>query len=606
MNPFSKRHCFSLFLAVAASFAAPVLASDFPRQPDVVVSASRIEQTIDSTLADVSVIDRDQIDASAARDVSDLLRLQAGIDIARTGGPGSQATVFLRGTNNNHVLVLVDGVRVASLNTGAYAFEQLPMDLIERIEIVRGPRASFWGSDAIGGVIQIFTRKLEGPRISAGYGSYADAGAALGYGHWTDAGGFSAQIGARHADGFKSQNENGFNPSPSDDGLHNRNLALRGGAKLGEQDVSAVLSRSQGEVEFSGGSSDVVEQAANVSLHGALGEGWQHRLDIGSSREDLATPAYFARFQSRRTSLAWQNQFQLGNAQSLTAGIDHNQERGGSFDTFSGTPTYREDRRNTGVYGGWQGSVAALDGELSLRHDDNSVFGSANTGSVAMGWRFSPAARAYFSHGQGFRGPTLNEQYSPGFGGFYAGNPDLEPERSRSTELGLEFTPMPNQRFTASLYSTRIRNLITFSGPMNRAENTQRARIDGSELAYTGNSGAWLWSANATFQNPRNQDTGTQLLRRAKLKANLVLERDLGAGIRLGGELVHAGKRDDVGGIQLPSYNLFNLRASWRFARDWRLSGRIENLTNRDYELVHGYNTPGRSGFVDVVWQPGQ
>ena len=606
MNPFSKRHCFPVLLAVAASFAAPVLASDFPRQPDVVVSASRIEQTIDSTLADVSVIDRDQIDASAARDVSDLLRLQAGIDIARTGGPGSQATVFLRGTNNNHLLVLVDGVRVASLNTGAYAFEQLPLDLVERIEIVRGPRASFWGSDAIGGVIQIFTRKLEGPRISAGYGSYADAGAALGYGHWTDAGGFSAQIGARHADGFKSQNENGFNPSPSDDGLHKRNLALRGGMTLGEQDVSAVLSRSQGEVEFSGGSSNVVEQAANVSLHGALGEGWQHRLDIGSSREDLATPAYFARFQSRRTSLAWQNQFQLGNAQSLTAGIDHNQERGGSFDTFSGTPTYREDRRNTGVYGGWQGSVAALDGELSLRHDDNSVFGSANTGSVAMGWRFSPAARAYFSHGQGFRGPTLNEQYSPGFGGFYAGNPDLEPERSRSTELGLEFTPMPNQRFTASLYSTRIRNLITFSGPMNRAENTQRARIDGSELAYTGNSGAWLWSANATFQNPRNQDTGTQLLRRAKLKANLVLERDLGAGIRLGGELVHAGKRDDVGGIQLPSYNLFNLRASWRFARDWRLSGRIENLTNRDYELVHGYNTPGRSGFVDVVWQPGQ
>ena len=606
MNPFSKRHCFPVFLAVAASFAAPVLASDFPRQPDVVVSASRIEQTIDSTLADVSVIDRDQIDASAARDVSDLLRLQAGIDIARTGGPGGQTTVFLRGTNNNHLLVLVDGVRVASLNTGAYAFEQLPMDLIERIEIVRGPRASFWGSDAIGGVIQIFTRKLEGPRISAGYGSYADASAALGYGHWTDAGGFSAQIGARHADGFKSQNENGFNPSPSDDGLHNRNLALRGGAKLGEQDVSAVLSRSQGEVEFSGGSSNVVEQAANVSLQGALGEGWQHRLDIGSSREDLATPAYFARFQSRRTSLAWQNQFQLGNAQSLTTGIDHNQERGGSFDTFSGTPMYREDRRNTGVYGGWQGSVAALDGELSLRHDDNSVFGSANTGSLAMGWRFSPAARAYFSHGQGFRGPTLNEQYSPGFGGFYAGNPDLEPERSRSTELGLEFTPMPNQRFTASLYSTRIRNLITFSGPMNRAENTQRARIDGSELAYTGNSGAWLWSANATFQNPRNQDTGTQLLRRAKLKANLVLERDLGAGIRLGGELVHAGKRDDVGGIQLPSYNLFNLRASWRFARDWRLSGRIENLTNRDYELVHGYNTPGRSGFVDVVWQPGQ
>lgn len=606
MNLSLKNRSSPLLLAIAASFSAPALASDFPRQPDVVVTASRIEQTIDSTLADVSVIDRTEIDASAARDVADLLRLQAGVDIARTGGPGSQTTVFLRGTNNNHVLVLVDGVRVASLNTGAYAFEQLPLDLIERIEIVRGPRASFWGSDAIGGVIQIFTRKLEGPRISAGYGSYADASGTVGYGHWTDAGGFSAQIGARHTDGFKSQNENGFSPSPTDDGLHNRNLALRGGLKLGEQDVSAVLSRSQGEVEFSGGSSNVVEQAANVSLQGVLGDGWQHRLDIGNSREDLATPAYFARFQSRRTSVAWQNQFQLGDAQSLTAGIDHNRERGGSFDTFSGMPSYRENRRNTGVYGGWQGSFAALDAELSLRHDDNSVFGSANTGSVAAGWRFSPVARAYLSYGQGFRGPTLNEQYSPGFGGFYAGNPDLAPERSRSAELGFEFTPLTNQRFTASLYSTRIRNLITFSGLMNRAENTQHARIDGSELAYTGNGGDWLWSANATFQNPRNEDTDTQLLRRAKFKTNLVLERNLGAGIRVGGELVHAGKRDDVGGIQLPSYNLVNLRASWRFANDWRLTGRLENVTNRDYELVHGYNTPGRSGFVEVVWQPGQ
>lgn len=603
MNLFSR---YPLFLAIAASFTLPALASDLPRQPDVVVTATRIEQTIDSTLADVSVIDRDAIDASAARDISDLLRLQAGVDIARTGGPGSQTTVFLRGTNNNHVLVLIDGVRVASLNTGAYAFEQLPLDLIERIEIVRGPRASFWGSDAIGGVIQIFTRKLEGPRVSAGYGSYGDAHGTVGYGHWTDAGGFSAQVGARHADGFKSQNENGFSPSLTDDGLQNRNLALRGGVKLGGQEMSATLSRNQGEVEFSGGSTDVVEQAANVSLQGQLGDGWQHRLDMGQSREDLETAAFFSRFESRRTSIGWQNQFQLGNDQTVTAGIDHHRERGGSFDTFSGAPSYSEDRRNTGIYGGWQASFGALETELSLRHDDNSVFGTANTGSGALGWRFSPSTRAYLSYGQGFRGPTLNEQFSPGFGGFFAGNPDLDPERSRSAELGVEFTPAPDQRFTASLYSTRIRNLVSFTGPMSRAENVQRARIDGSELAYSGSGGDWTWSANTTLQDPQNEDTDSQLLRRAKFKSTLVLERNLGSAFRVGGELVHAGKRDDFGGVELPSYSLLNLRASWRFASDWRMTGRIENLTDRNYELVRGYNTPGRSGFVEVVWQPGQ
>lgn len=594
----------SLFVAVSACFSVSAWADTTPRQETVVVTASRIERTIDSTSASISVIDRSQIDASAARDVADLLRLQAGVDIARTGGPGSQTTLFLRGTNNNHVLVLIDGVRVASLNTGAFAFEQLPLELVERIEIVRGPRASFWGSDAIGGVVQIFTRKLDGPRIGAGYGSYGDASGAVGYGQWSEAGGFSAQVGARHADGFKSQNQNGFSPSPNDDGFHSRNLALRGGVKLGTQDLSAVLLRNEGIYDFSGGNSDVTEQSASISLQGALADGWNHRLDVGNSREDLETPAYFSKYTSRRNSIGWQNQFQLSASQNLIAGIDHVRDEGTNIDTFGGTAQYAERRRNTGLYAGWNGAFGALDTELSLRHDDNSVFGTASTGSAALGWRFSERLRAYASYGQGFRAPTLNEQYSPGFGGFYAGNPDLDPEKSRSAEVGLEFAANDDHRFTANIYSTRIRNLISFTGPQERAENVQRAQIDGSEFGYVGNAGDWQWSANATWQDPRNTDTDTQLLRRAKQKANVVLERRFGAGFSVGGEVVYSGKRDDVGGVELPSYGLLNLRATYAFSPDWRLTGRIENVTDKDYQLVNGYNTPGRSGFLEVVWQP--
>src|SRR5690606_31242315 len=162
--------------------------------------------------ADVSVITREDIDASAARDVLEVLRLQAGIDLYRTGGAGSQTSLFLRGTNTNQVLVLIDGVRIASANTGALAFEQLPIDTIERIEIVRGPRASYWGSDAIGGVIQIFTRRLDGPRVALGYGSYGDAKADVGIGHRGDSGGHSIQIGARDLDGVPSQNGDGRAP----------------------------------------------------------------------------------------------------------------------------------------------------------------------------------------------------------------------------------------------------------------------------------------------------------------------------------------------------------------------------------------------------------
>ncbi|HVT31315.1 MAG TPA: TonB-dependent receptor plug domain-containing protein, partial [Rhodanobacteraceae bacterium] len=198
------RHLSVSVLALAAASAA--CADEVQTQPTVQVTASRVPETVESTLADVSVITREDIDASGARDVLDLLRLQAGVDIYRAGGAGQQTSLYLRGTNSNHVLVLIDGVRAASLNTGAYAFEWLPLDAVERIEIVRGPRASWWGSDAIGGVIQIFTRKLDGPRIAAGYGTYDDAAGAIGIGRWEGQNGYSVQVGARHVGGFSATN----------------------------------------------------------------------------------------------------------------------------------------------------------------------------------------------------------------------------------------------------------------------------------------------------------------------------------------------------------------------------------------------------------------
>ena len=585
-----------LSLSILAAFSGCVFADEATLQPEVVVTATRVAQTVDETLADISIITREDIDASATRDISDLLRLQAGVDIARTGGPGGQTSIFLRGTNNNHVLVLIDGMRVSALGTGAFTWETLPLSTVERIEIVRGPRASYWGSDAIGGVIQIFTRKLDGARVALGYGSYGDAKADIGIGHRGESGGYSVQIGARDVDGFPSQNENGYGYEDKDHGLRNRHLSARADHRWGEQTLDGVFMRSQGTVEFSGGYSNFTEQAINLSLSGAISSAWEHRLSVGRSGEDYATPAYYSAYQSRRTSIGWQNEFALSQQQRLILGIDSMHEQG------ENRGTYRENRNNTGVYAGWQVTAKPFDSEVSLRTDDNSIFGDHVTGSVAPGWHFNDALRAYASYGQGFRGPTLNEQYSPGFGGLYAGNPNLKPEQSRSNEIGFEFTPGLGQHLKANLYSTRVSNLISFSGVGFRAENVARARIKGAELGFDKSIGAWRFGTTLTWQDPRNEDTDRPLLRRPKQKFTGTLERSFGESIRAGAEVIRSGHRDDVGGIELPGYTLVNLRASWMLTPQWKLQTRVENLTDKDYELAFGYNTPGRSGFLEVIW----
>jgi len=604
------RHLSASLLLLAATAAAR--ADEIETQPTVQVTASRVPETVDATLADVTVITREEIDSSGSRDVLDLLRLQAGVDLYRTGGAGQQTSLFLRGTNANHVLVLIDGVRAASANTGAFAFEWLPLDAVERIEIVRGPRASYWGSDAIGGVIQIFTRKLDGPRVAAGYGSYDDAAGAAGIGHWDGQNGYTVQVGARHVGGFSATNPSICNGpddpycsyNPDDDGFRNTNFVARGAHTLGSQLLSASLYRSQGEVEFDQGNSNVIEQDAGVNLEGDLAPGWSHRLSIGNAREDLSTPTYFTSYFTRRDSLIWQNDFKVTDTQRLIAGIDFLHEHGETRDTFGGTALYDDSRNDTAVFGGWQAGFGSFDSEISLRRDDNSEFGGATTGSAALGWRYNEVLRIYASYGEGFRSPTLNEQFSPGYGGAFAGNPDLDPERSHSTELGVELTPWQGQRFGANLYSTRVRDLISFTGPNFQAENIARASIDGAELTYDADVAAWHTHLAYTYDDARDDATDSPLVRRPKNKFDAIVERRFGERFGAGAEVVAADKADDIAGTTLAGYAIVNLRATYAISADWRLTGRIENLFDRDYALVHGYNTPGLSGFLEIVWQP--
>ncbi len=572
--------------------------------PMVVVTAARMPQTVDASLADVSVITRAQISASGAPDLIDLLRRQAGVDVARTGGPGEQTSVFIRGTNSNQVLVLINGVRVASSNTGSFAWEQLPLDAIERIEIVRGPRAAQWGADAIGGVIQIFTRKLDGPHLALRAGSWRDFSGSAGYGDWGDQGGASVIVGARHLDGFPATNPQNYAYDPQPDGYGNQNLAAQGAWRFGSQTLSGSVLRSDGDVAFNQGSSHVIEQAAGVQLAGALRPGLQQQITLGYDREDLDTPSYQSLMLSRRQQAGYQLDWTFAPGQTLQGGLDWMHERGISRDTADNTDAYAQSRDNLGAYAGWYGRAGRWNWQLAARHDHNSAYGGVNTASAAAGVTVNPLLRIEASFGQGFDSPSFSDLYSPPYFGYYGGNPDLRPERSHSSEVDVLLHPLDALQLKLAAYDTRVSNLISFAGINNQAINIGRARMQGLELTSTWTQGPWRARFAGSYDDARDADSGARLLRRPLRKGDLSLDRSFGSRFTAGLELFAAGNSTDYGNVLLGGYALINAHFDWRLSDSLALRVFLQNLADRNYSLAYGYNTPGRSGWVTLSWNP--
>jgi vitamin B12 transporter len=602
-------HCIAAALAagfLAFPAAAEEAAAGNPQIGPVVVTANRAPVPLDEVLAAVTVLTREDIERSQAPDLLSLLARQPGIDVARTGGPGQASTIFLRGGNSGHALVLVDGVRVNPATQGAPDFAHFPLLQIERIEIVRGPRAALWGSDAIGGVIQLFTRDPAKAFVKLEGGSYGQLGAGAGAGFEGERGHLGVALGHARTRGFDATNENyPFGPYPDDDGYRNRNAVLRAGAPAGSQRLGLSLLATDARIEFDEGVTDAQTRVYSASVGGALGAGWTHSLVLGRSSEDLETPAYLSTFGSARNTLDWTLSKSLGAAGALDLGLNLAREHGYSFEFYTGG--FEQSRRNTAAFAAWRGRFGRHGWEASLRHDDNSQFGGASTGSLAWGWQAAPRWRLRASLGQGFRAPDFNALYYPGFEVapgvvLFAGNPLLDPERSRSAEAGLEWTPAPEARVSLSLFRTRVEDLIVFAGPLFDAVNIDRADIDGAELEFASRHGALSLRGQLSWLDARNRGTGEALLRRAPRKAALSADWIFGRGASAGIDLSAVAARPDVGSVRLGGYGRVDLRAAVPLAAGWRIEARLENLGDRDYQLVDGYSTPGRSGLLGVRW----
>ena len=600
MNPTRN---FPFLLLISASLAGQLEAEEadpYELTPNLVVTPSRMVESLSDSLASISVITRADIDISLAQDLFELLRLQPGVDIVRSGGPGAQTSVFLRGSNSNHVLVLIDGVRVSSSNTGAYVWEQLPLNQVERVEIVRGPRGSLYGSDSVGGVIQVFTRSSPDPYARVTGGSYGTAEFEGGLGYEGENTRISVNAGYRNVDGFSAQNPEGFSYNPDDDGYENTNLGFKGSTQLNYGRWQYSFLGLDSESEFDQGVSDTRQYIASLGFHGGFSPDWDYQVLGGYTYEKLESDFEFftTGFKSSRYEFSMQNQYHPGPDRKLSFGADFYREKGESLYSWD------ESRHNFGLFASYDHYLDRLHLQLGGRYDDNSRFGGKWTGQVALGYDISKSWQVMGSYGSAFRGPNLNEQYSPGFSGLFAGNADLDPETSRSGELGLRWQDENAGTLSLSAYRTNVKDLIAFNGEMFQAINIDKARLEGIEVEYSLTRSNWFLNANATFQNTEDRATGETLLRRPDQKSSISLDYRFNNGSWLGLEWFYSGKRKDFGGITLDSYNLLNLRAGWAFSPAWQLELRGDNLTDKDYQPAWGFNAAGRSWYVSLAWKP--
>lgn len=588
------------------------------QEKPVIVTATRTAQTADTALASVTVITRKDIEQQQARSVQDLLRGVAGISISNNGGMGKSSFVFMRGTESDHVLVLVDNIKVGSATSGTTAFENIPIDQIERVEIVRGPRSSLYGSEAIGGVIHIITRKGTGSgfrqHLNFGGGSFGTFEGATGMSYNGTQGWLNLTASGIGTQGFNACNGTssaGCFVDPSDpalfdrDGYRNVAGSMRGGYRFQNGlEIETNFMQSAGKTHYDGSfvnKTVLMQQVVGGTIRYAPTTFWNFNLIAGSSREDsdnLLGTAFQSRFNTTRDNVSVLNTFTVAKDQQLTLGMDYQRDHIKSnyaFEVMS--------RTNWGVFAQHQANIASHNLQFSVRHDDNQQFGSRVTGNAGWSYPLSDKFLLIANFGSAFKAPTFNELYFPGFS-----NPNLKPEDSLSYEFGTRGHASWGN-WSINAYETRIDNLITYDARIFAPNNIDQARIRGIEGILSTQIMAWQINTNLTLMEPVDRgsgsDRGNILPRRAEQSFRLDLNREFGK-YAVGSMLLVEGQRyDDLANTQkLNAYAKLDLRAEYLFAPKWRLQGRIDNVSDEHYETAAFYNQAGRSFFAMVRYQP--
>ncbi|GAC1620206.1 MAG: TonB-dependent vitamin B12 receptor [Nevskia sp.] len=587
----------------------------------VIVTATRTPQRQSESTAATIVIDRAQIEAAQAGDIAELLRFNAGFDLGRSGGPGQQTSVFVRGGESNHTLVLIDGVRVNPATSGGAALQNLSPDMIERIEIVKGPRSTLYGSDALSAVINIITRNPEGRQIEASIrgGSYGTVDGSARYAEKIGAYGFSVQTEQQRSDGFPT-----CAGATRNSAFRNNSVNLKGSADLGVVRLEARAWNAQGKTEYldfcdpTFGFNPTAQAFRNQTLAFAattrLLANWDSTLTLSRGEDRIEqydldasfTPPAHDLIRTVRPAIDWQNAIAIGRNFGVLFGANAAQERVDSL-SFGSTIAQRIDLYNAFLQGKYDDghNHAVLAGSL-LHHE---AFGSRFTWNAEYGYDLYQRARykttVIAATGTGFRAPDATDRY--GFGG----NPNLKPEQARNYEVGLRQIWGEHQTWDLRAFRSSLSNLISVvfdpTLPANdpqfgfRAVNIDRARTEGVELTYRYEDALWSGRLAGIIQNPKDRSDDSQLLRRARRTVTAQLTRRLGR-FYVAADVLGTSDRNDFGGKD-SGYTLLNLGAGWQITQAWSLSTRVENLLDRDYQTAHGYRQAGLSAYGTLRYE---
>lgn len=596
---------------------------------NIIVTGTRIPTQISESLSAVTLFQRADIERLQASDLFDLMSHVPGSSLVRNGGRGSSTSMSLRGNQSDHTLFLMDGVRIGSATTGGAALAAINLSTVQRIEIIRGPKSNLYGADAIGGVVNIITRKTESSRVlnvEAGFGSNSTQDTTILLGANGDKYSLTTVVNRLYTDGIdNTESKAGINGD--DDGFTKDSMAINYQYQATDSALWKVTyNQNDTKADYDNNcsigswpnsspvdcdiysSGEVSALASTMDMN--ISEQWQtsfqigHTIDEGSERArniDLSTTNNGGKFNTKKTEATWVNTLGLAAGQALMLGLDYQKE-----EVDSSTVYDEESRENSAGFAQFQMQLGAIDTNLGIRYDDNEQFGSHTTASILAGIDLSETFRLVGSFGEGFKAPTFNDLYYPGFG-----NASFVPEESKNIEIGLN-ADLGNVSATLAFFNNNIENLIQYNSATFASDQTAEVEITGLEFNVNTEVSGWTLSLSGAVIDPENKSNGKLLRRRAEQSMTFDAGTTLN-GIAIGISVRSESHRyDDAANmVRLGGYTTTAMRASYRINDNWLVKARVNNLTDKNYVTASSFSLGnymplGREAMITVAYTPFQ